>query len=284
MKQSRVDEPMTIIRGSTKLFGIFADPIAQVKAPAAFNEIIRAAHADAVFVPFHVSAEMFEAAVDGLRKLKNFGGFTLTLPHKRAAMLVCDRLGPTALACGAVNAVRVEADGSLTGETFDGMGMANAVHAMQALEPHTSVLIVGAGGAGRAIAFAMAQAGVGQLRIANRTVAQAEDLVGALRQRYPAVDVRVSDPNPSDADVAINATSLGLNGDGPLPFDPRRSKPDAVIADAVMEPAMTRLLTLALGEGRQVVPGKRMLEEQVRGMTDFLRLVQTENTGAGRSD
>jgi shikimate dehydrogenase len=184
-----------------------------------------------------------------------------------------------ALACGAVNAVRVEADGSLSGETFDGLGMANAVHAAKALEPHTSVLIVGAGGAGRAIAFAMAQAGVGEIRIANRTFSHAEDLVEVLKDRYPAVSVRVSSPDPSDADVAINATSLGLNGDGPLPFDACRSKPDAVIADAVMEPAVTHLLMLALAQGRQVVPGKRMLEEQVRGMADYLRLVETESRG-----
>jgi shikimate dehydrogenase len=270
---------MTSIRGSTTVFGIFADPIAQVKAPAAFNDLIREANADAVFVPFHVSAENFNEAVTGLRKLRNFGGFTLTIPHKRAAMELCDWLGPMAQACGAVNAVRVEADGSLSGETFDGLGMANAVHAVKPLGPHISVLIVGAGGAGRAIAFAMAQNGVGEIRIANRTLAAAEDLIGALKRRYPSVNVEISDADPSDADVAINATSLGLNDNGALAFDPRRTKPGAVIADVVMEPAVTRLLKLAVAEGRQVVPGKRMLDEQVREMAKFLRFASHDSAG-----
>jgi shikimate dehydrogenase len=264
------------ISGTTRLYGIFADPIAQVKAPAAFNGLIEEAGSDAVFVPFHVSADAFPAAVAGLRKLHNFAGFTLTIPHKRAAMELCDRLGPMAAACGAVNAVRIEPDGSMSGETFDGLGMAVAVAKIVPMTISTRVLLVGAGGAGRAIAFALAQRGVGEILIANRTVSQAADLAAALLTHFPAVKAIVAEADPADVDVVINATSLGLNDQGPLPFDPSRTRPDTVVADVVMEPAMTPVLREASRIGRAVVPGRQMLAEQVREMAAYLRMTRPQ--------
>jgi shikimate dehydrogenase len=260
------------IDGSTRLYGIFADPVAQVKAPAAFNGILRDRGVNAVFVPFHAGADDFERAVAGIRLLRNFAGFTLTIPHKVAAARVCDRLGPIAAGCGAVNAVRRVPDGTLEGETFDGIGMMRAIAAVTTLDRGTRVLLAGAGGAGRAIAFAMAAAGIGRLRIVNRTVGAAEELARMVSVAFPELNVSVG-KDATDVDVAINATSLGLNGHGGLPFAPEQTAPGAVIADAVMEPEMTPLLVRAQAAGRRIVSGRSMLEEQVMAMADFLKMV-----------
>lgn len=262
-----------MITGTTRFYGIFADPISHVKAPAAFNEIIASRGLDAVFLPFHVLAADFSAAVEGMHKLRNFAGFTLTIPHKAAAARLCDRLGPIAAACGAVNAVRFEADGSLSGETFDGIGMASAIAAIAPLTASTRVLLVGAGGAGRAIAFAMAQQGIGQLQISNRSLSAAYDLAEAVTRHFQAVDVSVGSPDPCGFDIAINATSLGLNGQGPLPFDPGRTDAGAVVADVVMEPAISPLLEAASRLGRAIVPGAHMLKHQVEQMADYLGMM-----------
>jgi shikimate dehydrogenase len=264
---------MLMIGGSTRLFGIFADPISQVKAPGAFNAILHAHKVDAVFVPFHVQASDFERAVAGLRVLRNFGGFTLTLPHKIAAASICDRLGPISARCGAVNAVRCCSDGTLEGETFDGIGMVKAIATLRTLDRQTCVLLAGAGGAGRAIAFALAEAGIGTLRIANRSQGAAGKLADNLATAFPQLVIQTGDTDPSGCDIAINATSLGLNGGTTLPFDPLLTGPDAIIADAVMEPAVTPLLVHAQAGGKKIVTGRRMLEEQVMAMADFLGMI-----------
>jgi shikimate 5-dehydrogenase len=96
--------------------------------------------------------------------------------------------------------------------------------------------------------------------------------VSALLTHFPAVKAVVAEADPADADVVINATSLGLNDRGPFPFDPSRTKPDTVVADVVMEPAMTPVLREAARIGRVVVPGRQMLAEQVREMAAYLRM------------
>lgn len=263
---------MTAISGTTKIYGIFADPIAQVKAPAAFNALIAERGADAVFVPFHVCADSFVEAVEGMQRLRNFAGFTLTIPHKEAAARLCTRLGPIARACGAVNAVRIGPDGDLVGETFDGVGMVAAIERRMALSCNSSVLLVGAGGAGRAIAFAIAEKGIARLRISNRSTARAEELAEAVRQHHPGLHVETGSASPEDFDVMINATSLGLGGDARLPFEPERTRPGSVVADVIMEPAISPVLAACRALGRPVVPGAEMLAHQVGLMADFLRI------------
>ncbi|MGE3539279.1 MAG: shikimate dehydrogenase [Candidatus Tectimicrobiota bacterium] len=262
------------ISGRTRLLGIFADPIDHVQTPMVFNDFLEQRGIDAVFMPLHVSPAHLEAAMLGMRHLHNFAGSTLTIPHKIAAMRHCDVLLPRALACGAVNAVRVQPDGRLLGDNYDGLGMVTAITAQRPLEHTTRALLVGAGGAGRAIAVALASAGVGLLAIANRTRARADDLAHTVRQVVPTCEVETGTHfDPAPFDLVVNATSLGLHGHGALPLEVTRLSPGTLVADAVMLPAMTPLLQAARERGLRIVRGAEMLRHQIAGLAEFFGLL-----------
>jgi shikimate dehydrogenase len=258
------------ISGTTRFLGIFADPIDHVRTPAVFNAFFDQHGIDAVFVPLHVTPDHLEAAMRGMRHIANLAGYTLTIPHKITAMRHCDVLLPRALACGAVNAVRVDPDGRLVGDNYDGLGMVAAIATQRRLEATTRALLVGAGGAGRAIAVALASAGVGFLAIANRTRHKADDLAHAVRQVAPACEVETGTAfDPAPFDLVINATSLGLHGHGDLPIDVTRLSTASLVADAVMMPDMTPLLHAARERGLGIVRGADMLLHQIPGMAEF---------------
>lgn len=258
------------ISGKTRFLGIFADPIDHVRTPAVFNAFFDQRGVDAVFVPLHVTPDHLQAAMLGMRHIGNFAGYTLTIPHKTTAVRYCDVLLPRALACGAVNAVRVDPDGRLIGDNYDGIGMVTAIATQRRLDAITRALLVGAGGAGRAIAVALASAGVGFLAIANRTRDKADDLAHIVRQAAPTCEVEagtVFDPAPFD--LVINATSLGLHGRGAMPVDVARLSTATLVADAVMMPEMTPLLQAAQERGLGIVRGYEMLIHQIAAMAEF---------------
>ncbi len=131
---------------TTRLYGMFLHAMEQrpVAVPALFNAMFDQRGVDAIFVPLQVTPERLAAAIDGLRQLRDFAGFCVTMPHKAAVATLCDKLLPNAQACGVVNAVRIDADGRMIGETFDGVGMVKAIAAHRSLAGATRVLLVGA--------------------------------------------------------------------------------------------------------------------------------------------
>jgi shikimate dehydrogenase len=160
---------------------------------------------------------------------------------------------------------------ALIGETFDGVGMVQAITAHRALDTATRVLLVGAGGVGQAIAVALALAGVGYLTITNRTQAKADDLAHRVRRAAPACTIEAGAVvDPADFDIVINATSLGQNGQGPLPLDVLRVSKTALVADAVGVPEYTPLLQAAQARGLGIVRGSEMLMPQIETVADFL--------------
>ena len=257
--------------GRTRLYGLFADPVEYLQTPAVLNALLAQHGVDAVCVALHVTAEHFAATVAGMRHLRNFAGYGVGMPHKTMAACLCDELSPNARACGVVNVIHVDPDGRWVGETFDGVGMVRALTAQRTLDATTRVLLVGAGGAGRAIAVALALAGVGYVAIANRTQAKAEELAHMVQRAAPACVVEagsVFDPAPFN--IIINATTLGLHGQGPLPVDVARVSATALVADVLMVPEMTPLLHVARTRGLRIVRGSEMLSQQVEAAADFL--------------
>jgi shikimate dehydrogenase len=242
-----------------------------LQTPAVLNALLAQRGVDAVMIPLHVTAEHLAATVAGMRHLRNFSGYAVTIPHKGMAARLCDTLLPNARACGAVNAIRVAPDGQWIGETFDGVGMVKALQTQRPLNANTRVLLVGAGGAGRAIAVALALAGVGSLVIANRTPAKAEDVADTVRRAVPTCAVEAgSAVDPSAFDIVINATSLGLNGQGPLPLEVSRVSETSLVAEVVMVPDLTPLLQAAQMRGLGIIRGREMLNQQIEAMMDFL--------------
>jgi shikimate dehydrogenase len=144
------------LSGATRLVPILAHPVDHVRAPRIYNPAFAAAGLDWCQVPMGVHPDDFAATVAQLARVGNLQGLNLTIPHKAAAHALCARLGPEARRTGVVNTMRIDADGQWSGESFDGVGFVEAARAHGMLWPERPVVLVGAGGAGTAIAFALA--------------------------------------------------------------------------------------------------------------------------------
>jgi shikimate dehydrogenase len=258
------------ITGRTRLFAILADPVAHVRTPMVFNDWFRARGIDAVLVPIEVPPGRLPAMLDGLRAMTNLGGFVVTMPHKTAMVALCDEATRSARLVGAANTVRRAPDGRLIGTVFDGDGFVAGLRA-EGHEPRGKrAFLAGAGGAARAIAFALAEAGVTRLTIHNRTEAKAIELAECVRAACPASDVAAGSADPSGHDLVVNGTALGLHADDALPVDARLLTPDMLVAEVVMLPETTALLEAAAAHGCRVHHGRHMLDEQIRLMAEFM--------------
>lgn len=261
---------MMEITGSTRLYGIVADPVSQVKTPQTMRKVFEKRGTDGVLVPMHVSAEHLPVFVQALRGLLNFGGMIATVPHKTAMVELCDDVTPAARMVGAVNIVRRNPDGSLSGDILDGQGFVGGLR-RHGIEPQgLSVFLSGAGGAAKAIAFALADAGVARLDIYNRTQTKAQEIINRLQAVYPAVPMTAVGASPAGYDLVINATSLGMRPDDPFPFDVKALDARQTVAEIIMTPVLTPLLAAAQAAGCRIQYGLPMLECQIELMADFM--------------
>lgn len=261
---------MSDVTGRTRVYAIVADPVRHVRTPQVLNARFAARGHDAILVPLHVAAADLATAFAAFRVMRNLGGVVVTVPHKGSAAALCDALGPSAAAVAAVNVVRREDDGRLTGENFDGEGFVEGLR-REGLEPRgMTVLLSGAGGAASAIAFGLARAGAARLTIANRTQEKARALAARLRSSFPALDVRAGEADPTGHQLVVNATSLGMHPADPLPLDAEALTPGMVAAEVVMAPERTAFLREATRRGCRVHLGRYMLEAQSCLLATFL--------------
>jgi shikimate dehydrogenase len=167
--------------GTTHLLLLIADPIAHVRAAQFVNPILEKKNLDAFLIPIHVRAADLSDVVPRLTKLGNVKGIIVTIPHKETMARLCSELGPNANMVGAVNVVRSDVGDRLIGEIFDGDGLLATARSSSIGYQGRRVLIVGAGGAGRAVAVAMAKEGAGEIASYNRTAERARRLVSRFR-------------------------------------------------------------------------------------------------------
>ena len=258
------------VTGRTRLFGIIADPVHHVRTPQLLNILMRTRGVDGVMMPFHVRPDHLPAVFDALRRLENLGGFIVTVPHKSAAIALCDEVSEAARAIGAANAVRRMPDGRLIAEMLDGKGFVAGLQVSGIDVVGRSVYLAGAGGAANAIAFALAEAGIARLSIANRTATRVEDLRARLASSFPGLPTETASRNPAGHDLVVNATSLGLRASDPLPLDTAGLSPQMVVAEIIMQPEYTPLLLAAQAAGCTLQFGLPMLTQQLELMADFM--------------
>lgn len=261
---------MIEITGNTRLYGIVADPIAQVKTPQTMRKVFERRGTDGVLVPMHVPPAGLADLVQAIRSMKNFGGMVVTVPHKTSMVELCDVVTPEARAVGAVNIVRREPDGRLAGDILDGKGFVEGLRQNGFKPEGLTVLLCGAGGAARAIAFALAQAGIRKLSIHNRTQAAAQQILQGINTLYPAVETGLGSKDPAGFDLVVNATSLGMRVEDPLPLDASRLSAGQAVAEIIMTPKLTPLLEQAQANGCRIQYGLPMLECQIEMMADFM--------------
>lgn len=259
-----------MITGKTKIYAIIADPISQVRTPEVFNELFEQKGIDAVLIPVQVGVEGLDALIEGFRRMKNLGGFIVTVPHKASIAAVCDELGEAGRLIGAVNTVRREEDGRLIGNMFDGLGFIAGLKSQGYNPSGKKTLLLGAGGAAGAIALALAESKVASLTIANRTAEKAKNILDRVAQHYPEVPLSIGPPDPKGYDLIINATSLGMKEGDPLPVEPSLLSPEMMVAEIIMKPETTPLLAAAKRRGCSVHFGRHMLDEQIRLMAEFM--------------
>lgn len=264
------------ITGNTRISAIIADPIHHVKTPQGINARLLANGVDGVLVPVHVSAAELPSVVEGFRAMKNLQGFIVTVPHKSAILALCDEVEEDAQRIGAVNVVRRDENGRLHGYMLDGEGFVAGLKGANITLANQTAYMAGAGGAANAIAFALAKNGVKQLTIANRTAEKAEDLIARVSKAYPNCQYQLGTRDPSGHDLVINATSLGLRSEDPLPLDAERLTPNQTVAEIIMQPAETALLAAAKKQDCRVHPGLPMLQNQLALMTKILAFIEDE--------
>lgn len=261
-------------QGATCLFVQIGDPVIQVQAPRLMNKLFAERKIDAVMVAMHIPAPQVDRAIEGLKAVMNLAGIVVTVPHKFAICTHADALSQTARLAGSANALRREADGSWLAENFDGLGFVQGLRG-QGHEPRGKrLLLVGAGGAGVAIAAALVQSNVERLTIMDTAEAKAVALTERLNAHRSGVAVAERSPRMDTFDIAINATPLGMHPDDPLPFAPEGLQDSAVVVDIIMKPAQTRLLEAAAALGKRTHAGIHMLTPQVDMYASFFGIGQ----------
>jgi shikimate dehydrogenase len=257
------------ISGTTRVFLILGDPVAQVRAPEAFNHLFAAHGIDAVLVPANVPVAELDGFVAHVLKARNIDGLWLAIPHKTAMVDLldrCDRLGRSARA---VNAARRNADGTLEGALFDGVGFTKALAHVGVPVQGRSALVVGVGGGGVAIATSLAAAGAARIALFDTTPGRTAAIAARLRAEFGVDVVSLPHPAPAGFDLVVNATPLGLRAGDPLPFDPAQLDPGSVVVDILMKNQPTPLLRACHARGIVAHPGFEMLVQQVPEYLSF---------------
>ena len=253
----------SLISGKTGVCGIIGDPIEHTMSPVMHNAAFRKLGIDYVYLPFRVLPEELEKAVAGMRAL-NIRGLNVTIPHKVAIIPFLDKLDPLAEKIGAINTI-VNEDGVLTGYNTDATGFLRALLEKEIEPEGKNMVILGAGGASRAISFILAERGANPV-ILNRQLARAEDLARRIAQVFKkeVKALALGEQNLADvlarADILINTTSVGMSPDvDKTPVPAKLLKPGLVVFDIVYNPAKTRLLREAEVAGAKTINGLDML-------------------------
>lgn len=258
-----------MISGKTTVIAHLGYPTESFKAPMIYNPWFESRGIDAVVMPMGVKPEDYPAAVESLRRMTNFRGALVTMPHKVTTLSLVDEVTPTARIAGACNAILLRPDGRLLGDQFDGAGFVRGVlRKGQALQGKR-VLVSGSGGVGCAIAASLAAAGVAEMALYDAWPESAAALAERLRSHYPALKVSVGSNDPAGFDLIVNATPLGMKDSDPLPFDMARVDPHTFVGEVVMKQAITPLLAAAQAKGCPIQVGTDMLFEMIPAYLEF---------------
>lgn len=263
---------MPRITGRTRLFAVLGDPVRQVRAPELLNPVFAELGLDAVLVPVHAPVAHLGEVVRGLQRAGNVDGLLVTVPHKAAARDFAEVHSDAVRLAGSTNALRRDTDGHWYAENFDGTGFVAGLVAAGHPPAGKRVTLVGAGGAGGAIAAALMLAGVARLNVVDVDRARVRTVLDRLSEHAGGRLHEGVPPTGDTADVVVNATPQGLRADDPLPFDPARLAPGTVVADIIMTPRETRLLRTAAMHGLPIHHGDHMLTHQLRLYRDFFGL------------
>lgn len=253
------------IDGNTKVYGIFGWPISHTASPAMHNAAFRHSGINSVYVPFHVPPGDIKRAVKSIIPL-GISGVNITVPYKEAAFKLVDDMTKEARLIGAVNTIVVQGD-KLIGHNTDAQGFGRSLKYDGGTNPYRkNVVLLGSGGAARAVAIHLAMTNVKSLCIVNRTFTRAIRLARYVKRRFPNIKINPASLRSKainealeSADILINATTCGMKRGDPLLVDHSLLPPDIVVYDLIYKPKETKLITGARQMGLKTVNGFGML-------------------------
>lgn len=248
--------------GATAVLGVIGDPVHRSLSPVLHNAALAELGLDWVYVAFPVAAGSGRRVIDAARVL-GVVGLSVTMPHKQAVIEALDRVSPTAGRLGAVNTVIVR-HGTMIGDSTDGPGLIDALRSEEGWDPTgRRCVVLGTGGAARAVTLSLAEAGAAQVVVVGRnlTAAGSAAALAGVGGRVGVID------EVADADLVVNATSVGMGAGAaspvlPLDLDPIRIGPGQLVVDLIYAPAVTPLLAAAAGRGARTANGFGMLLHQ----------------------
>ncbi|WP_048648486.1 shikimate dehydrogenase family protein [Nitratireductor soli] len=255
--------------GASRIYAVFGDPVAQVQTPTLINPMFAASGIDLYAVPFHVTRENFEPAWRVFTAMDNVAGIGVTVPHKISAARLCDELTPAAAAVGAVNSIQRRDDGSMYGALFDGLGFVRGLAGNRDRLDGASVLLVGAGGAGRAIAHTLAGEGISRLAVIDVDEEALDFTVGMVNRVTGSPVAQRGRGDLAGIDILINATPIGLKSAEAFPVDLGGVGAGMLVADIAALARDTELLKLARQRGAATSDGRDMLEAQIALIAGF---------------
>jgi shikimate dehydrogenase len=250
------------VTARTEILALLGDPVSHSLSPSIHNAWLEAAGVDAIYVALRIAQDKAEKAFESLSAY-GLKGVNVTIPHKACAAAMADRLDGAAAALGVANVLRWEKDGSVSAFNTDAGGVIAALDDAHAgwRSRTGSALVLGAGGAGRAVAWGLSQAGVKHVLIANRTEKAARELAD-LVPRAEAFPWQSLEHLFASADLIVNATTLGMNGVTPPDWPVSMAPAHAIVMDAVYAPLETALLRAARARGLVALDGLGMLIHQ----------------------
>jgi len=258
----------TPIDTQTKLVGLLGQPLGHSFSPAMHNRAFNTLGLNYCYLPIEVADEDLATVTAGLAKM-NFAGYNITIPHKIRIMDYLDTIDPLARAIGAVNTVTLQ-DGHSTGYNTDGLGFVQSLEVASGLTVKgKSVLMLGCGGAARAIAMTLARQGASRITICNRTEHKAHTLALAVNQQgrdcCTAIPLQIGPMEDvlRDSDILVNTTSVGMHPhEEQSPINETLIHDHLVVCDIVYNPPRTQLLKVAQQKGCWIVEGLGMLVYQ----------------------
>jgi shikimate dehydrogenase len=244
------------------MLALFGDPVDHSLSPVMHNAWLRDAGIAGAYAAMRIPVSEAAAVFRGLRDM-DLNGANVTVPHKEIAARSVDSLDDAARALGAVNTLRGEADGGVAGFNTDAPGLIASLDASNTgwRSQTGAALVIGAGGAGRAAAWALARAGVRRVLICNRTAQRAQEAAAATANAIPFPWSKLADQFEA-ADLIVNTTTLGMAHMPAMDWPIRRAPNHAIVLDAVYAPLETPLLAAARARGMKTIDGLGMLIHQ----------------------
>lgn len=260
--------------GETQVAFIIGDPIAQVKSPALLTARFAARDVNAICVPGHVAAEQVPDFMTGIAAIQNVMGIVITVPHKQASLTFCDHLTPRANYARSVNVIRKTSRGWV-GTNTDGQGYVRGIQKAGGVIKDKRVLLVGAGGAGAAIAYEFLAEGAAHLAIHEIDPTRRDSLIERLEARFPG-RLSVGSDDPTGFDIVANATPLGMREGDPLPVQVDKMVAGQFAACPITKPAQSPFIEAAAAKGCLTMPGLGMFQAQEDLLVDALLSLEAD--------